>query len=143
MYRQFNLLLQCHLCQAVRASSRASSPAPSFVICKLRALLLLRQLLLHRQRGWGYRRCNSRRPLRFLLPPRSQIPAAHSAAAPPAAMPHFQPAGLPVSAGTSATGTAAVQRRASLQQYLPLILILNVFVLLVIVLILFFALRHK
>ena len=71
-----------------------------------------------------------------------QIPAAHSAAAPPAAMPHFQPPAFqfPPAPAPPAPPPPVPSK---LQQYLPLILILNIFVLLVIVLILIFVLRHR
>lgn len=86
-------------------------------------------------------------PIQFPQPPAfpsapamPQMPAAHGAAAPPPAMPHFQP---PAFQFPPAPAPAAPPPPASkLQQYLPLILILNIFVLLVIVLILIFVLRH-
>ncbi|HEX3470704.1 MAG TPA: hypothetical protein VHT28_05915 [Silvibacterium sp.] len=73
-------------------------------------------------------------------PPMPQMPA--HAAAPPPAMPHFQPAAFPFPQ-PPAPPPAPAPAPGKLQQYLPLILILNIFVLLVIVLILFFVLRHK
>ena len=71
-----------------------------------------------------------------------QMPVAHPpAAAPVPAMPHFQPPAFqfPPAPAPPAPPPPAPSK---LQQYLPLILVLNIFVLLVIVVILVFVLRH-
>ena len=75
-------------------------------------------------------------------PPMPHIPAAApQAAAPPAALPHFQAPAFqfPPAPAPPAPPPPAPSK---LQQYLPLILVLNIFVLLVIVVILIFVLRH-
>ena len=82
-------------------------------------------------------------PMQFPPPPvfpQAQMPQMPHAAA-PSLMPQFQPAAFPFPQPPAPPAPAPAQGK--LQQYLPLILILNIFVLLVIVLILFFVLRHK
>jgi len=75
-------------------------------------------------------------------PAMPQMPAAHGGAAPPA-MPHFQPPAFQFPPAPAPPAAPQPPAPGKLQQYLPLILILNIFVLLVIVLILIFVLRHR
>jgi hypothetical protein len=77
------------------------------------------------------------------MPHAPTMPAAHAAV--PPQPPAFQPPvfAFPPPQQPAAAPPAQPAPQSKLQQYLPLILILNVFVLLVIVLILFFVLRHK
>jgi hypothetical protein len=70
----------------------------------------------------------------------TQIPQMHAGGAAPQA-PHFQPPAFPFPPAPAPPAPAAAPP-SKLQQYLPLILVVNVFVLIVVILILVFALRH-
>ena len=75
------------------------------------------------------------------MPPMPQFQPHAGAAAPPP-MPHLTPAAFAFPPAP-APPAAPVPEPGKIQKYLPLILVLNVFVLLVIVLILFFTMHHK
>lgn len=77
------------------------------------------------------------------LPPAPPLPHAGAAAPPPA--PHFAPPAFafPPAPAPAPPVAAPPAETGKLQKYLPLILVVNIFVLLVIVLILIFALHHK
>jgi hypothetical protein len=77
------------------------------------------------------------------LPPAPPLPHAGAAVAPPT--PNFAPPpfAFPPAPAPAPPAPAPPAEPGKLQKYLPLILVVNVFVLLVIVLILIFALHHK
>jgi len=70
-------------------------------------------------------------------------PAAPRMPAPPGAVPQFAPPAFAMPPTPVPPLAAPAPQPSGLQKYLPLILILNVFLMLAIVLILFFALHHK